>query len=38
MEVATDGGEVIEEAPPATFFENPKSERTQRFLQQILGH
>jgi general L-amino acid transport system ATP-binding protein len=33
-----DGGEVIEEAPPATFFENPKSERTQRFLQQILGH
>jgi general L-amino acid transport system ATP-binding protein len=33
-----DSGEVIEQAPPAEFFENPRSERTQRFLQQILGH
>jgi general L-amino acid transport system ATP-binding protein len=33
-----DSGEVIEHAPPSEFFANPKSERTQRFLQQILGH
>jgi len=31
-----DQGQIIEEAPPAVFFENPTSERTQTFLQQIL--
>ncbi len=32
-----DGGEIVEEAPPATFFENPQHARTQQFLQQILN-
>ncbi|GLQ07531.1 amino acid ABC transporter ATP-binding protein [Sneathiella chinensis] len=31
-----DGGEIIEQAPPQEFFENPQSERTQLFLSQIL--
>jgi His/Glu/Gln/Arg/opine family amino acid ABC transporter permease subunit len=29
-------GSVVEEAPPAIFFKNPKHERTRRFLDQIL--
>ncbi len=33
-----DGGEVIEQAPPDQFFDNPQHERTQAFLGQILGH
>ncbi|TDR56926.1 general L-amino acid transport system ATP-binding protein [Halomonas ventosae] len=33
-----DQGQIIEEAPPETFFNHPKSERTQLFLGQILGH
>ncbi|MDZ7851678.1 MAG: amino acid ABC transporter ATP-binding protein [Halomonas sp.] len=33
-----DQGQIIEEAPPETFFNHPKSERTQLFLSQILGH
>lgn len=33
-----DQGEIIEDAPPATFFSNPRSERTRLFLSQILGH
>lgn len=33
-----DEGEIVEEAPPAEFFENPKSERTKKFLSQILSH
>jgi general L-amino acid transport system ATP-binding protein len=36
--VFMDGGEIIEKATPATFFENPESERTQAFLSQILVH
>ena len=32
-----DGGEIVEEAPPDTFFDNPQSERTQLFLSQVLG-
>jgi general L-amino acid transport system ATP-binding protein len=36
--VFMDGGEIIEKASPNTFFENPKSERTQLFLSQILVH
>ena len=33
-----DAGEIIEAAPPETFFNNPQSERTQLFLSQILSH
>lgn len=33
-----DEGEIVEEAPPAEFFDNPKSERTKKFLSQILSH
>lgn len=31
-----DAGEIVECAPPATFFTAPKSERTKQFLNQIL--
>jgi len=33
-----DQGQIIEQAPPETFFNHPRSERTQLFLSQILGH
>ncbi|PMH43783.1 glutamine ABC transporter ATP-binding protein [Vibrio sp. 10N.286.49.B3] len=33
-----DQGEIIEVAPPAQLFSNPKNARTQAFLQQILTH
>jgi len=33
-----DQGRIVEQAPPATFFESPKSERTKLFLSQILSH
>ena len=33
-----DEGEIIEAAPPETFFNNPQSERTRLFLSQILSH
>lgn len=33
-----DAGEIVEEAPPTEFFDNPKSERTKKFLSQILSH
>ena len=33
--VFMDRGEIVEEAPGATFFEKPKTERAQRFLQQF---
>ncbi|ERL50748.1 arginine ABC transporter ATP-binding protein [Halomonas huangheensis] len=33
-----DQGQIIEEAPPTTFFNSPRSERTRLFLSQILGH
>jgi ABC-type polar amino acid transport system ATPase subunit len=33
-----DEGEIVEEAPPETFFANPRSERTRTFLGQILSH
>jgi general L-amino acid transport system ATP-binding protein len=36
--VFMDGGEIVEEAPPADFFSAPKSERAQLFLSRILGH
>jgi ABC-type polar amino acid transport system ATPase subunit len=33
-----DRGEIIEEAPPDTFFSSPRSDRTRAFLGQILSH
>jgi general L-amino acid transport system ATP-binding protein len=33
-----DGGEIIEENEPESFFTNPQSDRTKLFLSQILGH
>jgi general L-amino acid transport system ATP-binding protein len=36
--VFMDHGEIVEVAPPATFFTTPKSDRTRLFLSQILGH
>ena len=32
------GGEIVEEAPPAEFFSNPKHRRTRTFLGEILGN
>ena len=31
-------GEIVEEADPESFFDNPQQERTRAFLGQILGH
>ena len=36
--VFMDEGEIVETGPPKTFFDNPKSERTKLFLEQILTH
>jgi general L-amino acid transport system ATP-binding protein len=36
--VFMDGGSIVESAPPQTFFNAPKSDRTQKFLSQILKH
>ena len=36
--VFMDEGEIIEQADPKTFFNNPQNERTQLFLSQILSH
>ena len=36
--VFMDHGEIVESAPPQTFFSNPCNERTQLFLSQILSH
>lgn len=33
-----DAGEIVEEAAPTEFFDNPKNERTQKFLSQVLSH
>ena len=33
-----DDGQIIEEKPPAEFFNNPENERTKLFLSQILEH
>ncbi len=33
-----DKGEIVEQGPPSTFFNNPKSDRTKLFLSQILNH
>jgi len=36
--VFMDAGEIVETGPPSEFFAAPKSERTQKFLSQILSH
>jgi general L-amino acid transport system ATP-binding protein len=36
--VFMDHGQIVEEAPPAIFFSNPKNERTRLFLGQVLKH
>jgi general L-amino acid transport system ATP-binding protein len=36
--VFMDGGQIVEESPPETFFTNPRQERTRLFLSQILRH
>ena len=36
--VFMDKGEIVETAPPATFFSNPNTERCKLFLKQILTH
>ncbi|MDG5495351.1 ATP-binding cassette domain-containing protein [Niveispirillum sp. SYP-B3756] len=33
-----DRGEIVEQGPPADFFDNPKSDRTRAFLGQVLSH
>ncbi len=33
-----DQGEIVEQGPPSVFFNNPREERTQLFLSQILNH
>jgi len=33
-----DGGQVVEEADPQTFFASPKSDRSKQFLSKILSH
>jgi general L-amino acid transport system ATP-binding protein len=38
MMIFMDGGEIIETAPPAEFFTNPRSPRCKQFLEQILDH
>ena len=36
--VFMDQGEIVEVAPPETFFSAPTTERTRLFLSQILSH
>ena len=36
--VFLESGSVVEEAPPETFFANPRTERAQSFLSKILSH
>jgi len=36
--VMFDAGVAVESAPPATFFDHPRNERTKRFLGAVLGH
>ncbi len=36
--VFMDQGEIVETGPPETFFDNPESDRTKLFLEQILTH
>jgi len=34
--IFTDGGKIVESAPPAELFDHPKQERTKAFLSQVL--
>ena len=36
--VFMDEGEIVEQNPPAEFFDHPKNERTKEFLSQIIQH
>ena len=36
--VFMDQGQIVESAAPETFFNNPKNDRTRKFLQQVLQH
>ena len=36
--VFMDAGEIVESAPPKTFFDTPRTDRAKQFLSQILGH
>ncbi len=36
--VFMDGGRIVEQAPPLELFNNPQSDRTRKFLSQILEH
>jgi glutamate transport system ATP-binding protein len=36
--VFMDGGQIVEEADPETFFTAPKSDRAKDFLSKILTH
>jgi general L-amino acid transport system ATP-binding protein len=36
--VFMDHGQIVEVAPPKTFFSNPQHKRTKVFLSQILAH
>jgi glutamate transport system ATP-binding protein len=36
--VFMDDGAIVEDAPPADFFDNPRSERAKDFLGKILNH
>jgi general L-amino acid transport system ATP-binding protein len=36
--VFMDAGRIVEKAPPKELFENPQSDRTRKFLSQILEH
>ncbi|MES2977336.1 MAG: amino acid ABC transporter ATP-binding protein [Pseudomonadota bacterium] len=36
--VFMDAGRIVEQAPPQELFENPQSDRTKKFLSQILSH
>lgn len=33
-----DQGEIVEQGPPDSFFDNPQNDRTRKFLSQILSH
>ena len=36
--VVMDDGEIVEQAPPDQFFDNPQSDRTKLFLSQIISN
>jgi general L-amino acid transport system ATP-binding protein len=36
--VFMDQGQIIEEAPPAEFFDRPRAERSRDFLSKVIGH